>query len=248
MDLAAFLSDVLNSKFEEMAVLKASDRGTVTMIRHKESRKKYILRRFEGNADVYKALIPVSNPHLPRVYETVQLGKETVALTEYILGDSLAEILEGGALPPDLARKYFLQLAEAVYVLHGQGVIHRDIKPDNVLIRGDHVWLIDFDAARLENPPDPVPNDPGDFRETAAGKDTRILGTIGYAPPEQFGISRTDKRSDIYAMGILLNEMLTREHPSVKQAAGRLGRIVQKCTMTAAEKRYPSVRAVINAL
>ena len=99
MDLAAFLSDVLASKFEEMAVLKASGRGTVTMIRHKESRKKHILRRFEGSADVYKALIPVSNPHLPRVYEAVQMGAETVALTEYILGDSMSEILKGGALP-----------------------------------------------------------------------------------------------------------------------------------------------------
>ena len=78
--------------------------------------------------------------------------------------------------------------------------------------------------------------------------DTQILGTTGYAAPEQYGIFQTDQRADIYSMGILLNIMLTGKHPSRELASGRLGRIVQKCTMVNPQKRYKNVRALMEAL
>ena len=87
--------------------------------------------------------------------------------------------------------------------------------------------LIDFDAARLHKP------------EAAA--DTQILGTTGFAAPEQYGLSQSDTRTDIYSLGVLMNVMLTGQHPSQTLAEGRLGRVIGRCTQVNPEKRYRDV-------
>ena len=114
------------------------------------------------------------------------------------------------------------------------GAVHRDIKPENVIIRGSEAILIDFDASRI-------------FK-SGINQDTQILGTTGYAAPEQYGITQTDERADIYSLGVLLNIMLTGKHPSKELAIGRLGHIVQKCTMVNPKKRYKSVLYLMEAL
>lgn len=89
------------------------------------------------------------------------------------------------------------------------------------------------------------------LRRTLLGspdRNTRLLGTAGYAAPEQFGFARCDVRADIFALGVLLNVMLTGEHPSVCLAKGRLGRIVRRCTHTNAAQRYESVDALLRQL
>ena len=95
------------------------------------------------------------------------------------------------------------------------------------------VVLIDFNASRKESP---------------AGKDTVIMGTVGYASPEQLGLSQTDARTDIYAAGVLLNVMLTGKHPSESFAKGRVGRIVRKCTAINPDDRYQSADKLALAL
>ena len=75
-----------------------------------------------------------------------------------------------------------------------------------------------------------------------------MLGTTGYAAPEQYGIAQTDARAELYSLGVLLNLMLTGKHPSQALASGRLGRIVQKCTMVNPEKRYKNVLYLMEAL
>lgn len=149
-------------------------------------------------------------------------------------GDSLAYLLEGALFSPAEARKIALQLCSALWVLHKLGAVHRDIKPENVIIRGREAVLIDFDASRI-------------FK-SETNRDTQILGTTGYAAPEQYGITQTDERADIYSLGVLLNIMLTGKHPSRELASGRLGRIVQKCTMVNPEKRYKSALYLMEAL
>ena len=86
------------------------------------------------------------------------------------------------------------------------------------------------------------------FLRNEMNQDTQILGTTGYAAPEQYGITQTDERADIYSLGVLLNLMLTGKHPSKELANGRLGRIVQKCTMVNPKKRYKSVLYLMEAL
>ena len=114
------------------------------------------------------------------------------------------------------------------------GAVHRDIKPENVIIRGSEAVLIDFDASRI-------------FK-SEHHSDTQILGTTGYAAPEQYGITQTDERADIYSVGVLINVMLTGEHPSRRLASGRMGLVVERCTRVSPEKRYKNVLRLMQAL
>ena len=148
-------------------------------------------------------------------------------LEEYVKGDNLGEILEGSLLTTEEAKQIVQQLCSALWVLHSRGIVHRDVKPDNIIIRGNEAVLIDFDASRIH--------------KSENQEDTQILGTTGFAAPEQYGLSQSDARADIYAVGVLLNVMLTGEHPSGKLASGRMGRIVQRCTMVNPAKRYKNI-------
>ena len=103
-----------------------------------------------------------------------------------------------------------------------------------MIIRGRDAVLLDFDASR--------------FYRRAQQADTQILGTTGYAAPEQYGLAQTDGRADIYALGVLLNVMLTGRHPSETLASGRMGRIVQRCTMVNPRKRFQTVLHLMEAL
>ncbi len=119
-------------------------------------------------------------------------------------------------------------------ILHRDNIIHRDVKPENILVdKNGRVCLIDFNAAR---------------RLSGASHDTEIMGTIGYAAPEQMGLMQSDPRTDIYAVGILLNVLLTGRHPSEQLARGRLGAVVKKCTDIQPSERYPSAEALYRAL
>ena len=157
-----------------------------------------------------------------------------LVLEEYIRGDSLAYLLENGPLPPEYARRIALQVCQALEVLHGLGIVHRDIKPENILIRGDEAVLIDFDVSRVH--------------KSEGLSDTRIMGTTGYAAPEQYGFSQTDARADIYSLGVLLNEMLTGKHPSTCLAGGPLQPVIEKCIEVNVNKRYSTAAEVIAAL
>ena len=83
---------------------------------------------------------------------------------------------------------------------------------------------------------------------SSAGKDTVVMGTVGYASPEQLGVAQSDARTDIYAVGVLLNVMITGKHPSEKLAKGKAGRIVRKCTSVNPDERYQTAEKLANAL
>lgn len=220
--------------FDRMRVLKRSARGTVTLLRHRETGKRYVFRQFMGSGDVYRRLLMVECPHLPRIEEVAEANGQVAVLEEYVQGDTLLFLLEGGLLDWDEAKKVTADVCAALWVLHSLGAVHRDVKDSNVILRGSDAVLIDFDASRIVKP------------EQAA--DTVVLGTTGYAAPEQFGLSQTDGRADIYSLGVLLNVMLTGEHPSRQLAPGRAGRIVRRCTMMNPDQRYRSVLELREAL
>ena len=153
---------------------------------------------------------------------------------EYISGATLQELLqEKKTLLEKEVRDMAEELCLALQKVHEAGIVHRDITPKNIMISNDGVWkLIDFGIARE--------------KKEEKTQDTEILGTPGYAAPEQHGFIQTDKRSDIYAIGVLMNVALTGALPREKLYDGSFfKKIIQRCIEMDAENRYQSVEELL---
>ena len=230
----SFLSGALDVYYEKVRILKETPRGTVTLLRHKSTGERCVLRRFLGKETVYEKLLTIRSPHLPQVLAVASNEEWVLVLEEYIPGDSLASVLEASVCSVRQTRRIAMDICRGLWVLHSLGAVHRDVKPENILLRGKDAVLIDFNASRVMVP------------EQSA--DTVVLGTTGYAAPEQYGLSQTDGRTDIYSLGVTMNVMLTGRHPSQKLASGAMGRIIQRCTMMAPEKRYQTALDLMEVL
>ncbi len=232
-----YLTEELERRFETVEVLKEQEGKRIVSVRHKETRTEYALLSLQASGDLgecYRRLLPVSHPNLPQIYEVAEKEDRLLVLEEYIKGDSAADMLRENCFTPAEVRRIALDVCQALIVLHGRGIVHRDVKPENLVLRGERTILLDLDASRV--------------RKEEQASDTMILGTIGYAAPEQFGISQSDGRADIYALGVTMNQMLTGEHPSVRLAGGRFGRIISRCTMIDPNLRFPDARSLMEVL
>ena len=211
--------------------------------------KKIIIKELSSDLfSVYQRLSLIQSQHFPKIYELEQRNEYLLVAEEYIEGRMLADILSERAFFPQEALHVMLQLCSGIACLHhfSPPVIHRDLTPWNLLLTNDQtVKIIDFDAARIYKP--------------NARCDTRRLGTAEYAPPEQFGFSQTDERSDIYSMGVILYELIycrafhhTEEHFSNQAKHRKINHIITRCTMFSPCQRYQSVeelrRELIRAL
>lgn len=223
-------------QYECVGVLKQTGEKQARVFRNTELDRmivERILHRHSG--EVYACLCGISHPNLLEIYEAIQDGEDTYILEEYFDGIALSEILRDRTMKKKEARRILIGICNALEALHANGIIHRDIKSQNVMVGASGaVKLIDYDIARLTKA----------FKES----DTTIRGTIGFAAPEQFGIAQSNERSDIYAMGVLMNLMLTGEHPSVKLFSGKSGKIIRKCTMMENRDRYCNVLELKKAL
>ena len=135
---------------------------------------------------------------LPAFLDEYRSGAEVCVVREYIEGTPLDRYMAGHTLTEAWIVRLCVRLCDILIYLHGltPPVIHRDIKPQNVVVGGNgEVSLIDFDIARTY--------------DEKAQADTQLAVTRAYAPPEQYGFSQTDRRADIYSLGILLCYMLT---------------------------------------
>lgn len=194
-----------------------------------------IVRHYTTPMPAWEILKDVRHDHLAEVYDVVTCTDGQIVLEEYIDGLTVAQVLESGLYTWSGAKKILQGVCTAAWTLHNLGLVHRDIKPENVMVTpSGGVKLIDLNASRQIQP------------EKEA--DTQVLGTIGYASPEQLGIAQTDSRADIYAMGVLLNVMLTGDHPSKSMAKGKAGRIVSRCTHIDPNSRYQSAQQLIRSL
>ena len=203
-------------------------------IRHKELGKDLVLRTFPNRIPAYDELLSIRSPYLPEVFESLTLEDGHGTLEEYVNGITLAEMMEIRRYSYKEARSVLLGLCNALTVLHERKIIHRDIKPENILTDGNgRIVLIDLNISRIEN---------GNKRDTV------VMGTVGYASPEQLGVAQSDARTDIYAAGVLLNVLLTGKHPSETLAPGRAGRIVRKCTDVNPRTRFQSAKQLAEAL
>lgn len=226
-----------NIHFSEVIMdkcLKESPNGVVCLVRARDTGIPLIYRQFHGNSDVYHTMQTLCCPHLPTIVSVEQKQETVYVLEEYICGDRLDDLLSVEHLTEEQASKIIRHLALALRELHRMGIVHRDVKPENVILRGDEAVLIDFDASRIGKP--------------SASMDTQVMGTAGYAAPEQYGFSQTDARSDVYALGVLFNVMLTGQHPAKCLTEGKYEALIGKCIEVNADRRYDSIASFLQAL
>ena len=191
--------------------------------------------------DVYEQLASVRIEGVPAVKECVADDGKLIVVEEYVQGRSLKQVLdEQGLLNEEQAYNIAVQLADVLVRLHQlePAIVHRDIKPSNIIIeKNGHVNLIDFNAARHVN--------------ADKNEDTRMLGTVYFAAPEQFGFGQSDERTDIYGLGATINYIMTGDKPGAGIAECRFSDILKKCLMVDAKDRYQSaaeLRGVLDML
>ena len=231
MKCEAYLQS-LWEQYRLISVLSNKNGARVMRLRHKTLEKDLIAKQYHTPVPAYEWLKTCSHENLPEVLDSILCQDGHIVLEEYIDGISVADV--AGRYTYEGAKKVVMGVCKAVQSLHNLKIIHRDIKPENILIAPDGtVKLIDLNASRTP---------------TGKQKDTVMLGTIGYASPEQLGVCESDERSDIYAIGVLLNVMLTGQHPSKCLAKGRAGNIVQKCTSIDPNSRYASAKELMQSL
>ncbi len=224
----------LLSNYSLVSVLSEKNACKVLRLRNKATRQDLVLRSFPKHLDAYEILCGIRCENLPEIYDAFDVDDGQIVLEEYIDGITVAQVMETGKYHAWGAKKILSEVCNALSVLHNRGIIHRDVKPENVMVdKSGRVVLIDFNASR---------------KESVAGKDTVIMGTVGYASPEQLGLSQSDARTDLYAAGVLLNVMLTGKHPTEAFARGRAGKIVRKCTALNPDDRYQSAEKLALAV
>ena len=228
-----YINDLLKT-YSLVSVLSEKNECQVLRTRNKMVQKDMVLRSFPRVFPAYEELYPIQSENLPLILDVINLDDGQIVLEEYIEGITIAQVMETGRYRFLGAKKVIKAVCNALSILHEHGFIHRDIKPENVMItKTGRVVLIDLNASR---------------KRSTASKDTVIMGTIGYASPEQLGLSQSDTRTDVYAIGVMLNVMITGKHPSEKLARGKVGRIVRKCTSVNPDERYQTVEKLSKAL
>lgn len=192
----------------------------------------------------------LDHPCLPHIVDIIDTEEMIYLVMDYIEGKSLERILmEQGAQSEKKVVEWAKQICAALSYLHTQTppIIYRDMKPANIMLKPDgNVKIIDFGIAR-------------EYKEEKR-MDTSILGTKGYAPPEQHGFRQTDTRSDIYALGMTMHHLLTGVDPRTPDyryrsiqnwnlnLSGSLSRVIDKCTAFAPENRYQTCTELMYAL
>lgn len=207
-----------------ISTLKSSEKGDVELVA--DNGRLYVRRYREIPQELFQRVKGISCPYVERLVEQSADDSGAYFISEYVEGVPAS----GREFTEKQAVKALLELCSAIKALHKAGVIHRDIKPSNIICGNDgHIRLTDFDSARL--------------RVQFQSRDTELLGTEGYAPPEQYGFMQTDSRSDIYAFGVTMEELLgeNADKPGFR-------RIIKRCTQFDPEKRYSDISQVRRAI
>ncbi|WP_251353265.1 serine/threonine protein kinase [Hominisplanchenecus murintestinalis] len=261
--MATKVGTVLDGKYEILKQIGKGGMSIVYLAMDKRLNKQWAVKEIrktasgKNNEVVVNSLLAEANlmkrldhPALPRIVDIIDNGQTIYVIMDYIEGESLGKILkEYGAQPQEQVLDWAKQLCDVLEYLHSQKppIIYRDMKPDNVMLKPEgNLKVIDFGIAR-------------EYKEKNLA-DTTILGTRGYAPPEQHGSRQTDVRSDIYALGMTMHHLLTGADPRnadymyapIRQwnleLSGGLERIIDKCTALDPEDRYQNCSELMYAL
>jgi Tol biopolymer transport system component len=179
--------------------------------------------RFEHES---RAIAALNHPHICTLHD---VGPNYLVM-ELIEGETLAARLKRGRLSPAEAIRFGSQIAEALAAAHAKGIIHRDLKPANVMLTKSGVKVLDFGLAKSTADP-------------ALTAEVAMMGTPAYMAPEQLEGKSADQRTDIYALGLILVEMLTgKRSPASAPLPPPLARVVERCIETDPDERWQSAR------
>ena len=162
--------------------------------------------RFEREA---KAVSSLNHPHICTLHDIGEQDGIHFLVMEYVEGETLQQRLEKGRLPLDQALEYAIQIADALDKAHRQGVVHRDLKPGNIMITKSGTKLLDFGLAKLKARSAPLDQWSTIEEKEPLTAEGGILGTLQYMAPEQLEGKETDARTDIFAFGTIVYEMVT---------------------------------------
>lgn len=227
-----YIHNILQT-YSLVSVLSEKNGGQVLRLRNKTVGKDMILRSYPARFDAYNRLCSILCENLPEIYDVLDLDDGQIVLEEFVNGITVAQMLETEHYRYRGAKKVLLGVCNAMAALHAHKIVHRDIKPENVMVAGNRVVLIDLNASRIISD---------------APKDTVVMGTVGYASPEQLGLAQSDARTDIYAVGVLMNVMLTGKHPTETFASGHAGKIIRKCTALNPDDRFQTALKLLESL
>ena len=218
--------------------------------------------RFEREA---RAVAALSHPHICMLHDVGTQGGTDYLVMELLGGESAAARLERGALPLDEALSIGIAIADALDAAHRQGIVHRDLKPGNVMLTPDGVKLLDFGLAKLAAGGREPGADEAATRTAALTGEGTILGTLHYMSPEQLDGKPADARSDVFAFGATLYEMVTGRRafegegqasiisavikdqpPAISEvqplAPTALGRLIETCLAKEPDDRWQTMR------
>src|SRR5215218_100175 len=211
------------------------------------------------------ALSQVNHPNVATAYDFDTSDGVDFLVMEYVEGTSLDEVVRAGALPPAEVMRIGRQLADGLAAAHAGGVLHRDLKPGNLRVTSEgRLKILDFGLAKL------LKGKPHETTLTASDVD-EIAGTIPYMAPEQLRGDPLDERTDIYAAGAVLYELMTGRRPFSAGSAAELTStilrddplpprqinprvpaplevVAMRCLSKAASARYPSARELADQL
>src|SRR6204780_3999078 len=223
------------------------------------------LRRFEQEA---RAVAALNHPNILAIHDIGEYDGAPYLVSELLEGHSLRVEMNNGALPTRRAVEYAAQIAQGLAAAHDKGIVHRDLKPENVFITHDgRLKILDFGLAKLAKL-QAVTEDSATLTLADAQQETTpgmVLGTVGYMSPEQVRGEPADARSDIFALGTILYEMLSgqrafrrdtsaetmtailKEDPpeistASKPIAPAVERIVRRCLEKKPQQRFQSAR------
>lgn len=237
----------LRARFELLECFNVKPDTQTLLARDRETDALAVVKCFLKESPLYgrsepRALRVLDAPPLPRFIAEYTGEAMRCVLREYVPGRPLSEVAAARRFTEEETIRIGLQLCEQLASLHGLNppVIHRDIKPQNVVQRPDGMAvLIDFGISR---------------EVSGNASDTLVYGTQGFAPPEQYGFAPTDCRSDIYALGMLLRWLRTgmadppEQTGATARAASALDRVIARCTAFDPRRRYPGIAQVRRAL
>lgn len=228
----------IGAAYQELTLLNGNETYKTALVRRNNDGRIFVKKEISpAQGGIYQQLSSIQHPNLVGIHKVCFGQKSCIVLEDYIGGRTLQELMEDRkSLSREEVRNYFGQILNGLELIHSYHIIHRDIKPENILISADGVVkLLDFGIAR--------------FQKEHQSRDTTVLGTAGYASPEQFGFQQTDVRTDIYAAGILLNNLLTGKMPDEAQVEDvQLRKVIGKCMEIDPRNRYASVKELRTAL